>query len=437
MKRIWQKLNKEKLVVILLVLIQVFVNKSAIYADPEQQVVCMVASGILLLLLSVYALYIQRKNMMWFMAGILVLYFNYSLAASVYFSPDALPKSYKPFVYGELLRGVNIVLVFLAVFLCVLKKGTGENKRLFTEKFSCDWLVTVGASVYIAAAPFLFYSTESFGTRGIASAFYEYSLIVLIVALAFCGRNLKALFLLLIASGWIIVHGLLHGERILALQMMIALGVYLMLHKISLKLIIPGCLVGIFVFTLVGLSRGLTDLEGDIITQAFEFLKTRGMANDTCYAAFKTSLNVIRFADVTPWPDRMLFFLRYLLYIVAGSAVKDVNLAVLALKVGTHGGGGWLPVYFYFWLGYLGVILSGAALGKLVNKLSEVHVGDKFLSYLALYVVSTLPRWYLYSPAALTRGLLMYILVFTAAALAHRIAGKVYRLCTGMLKKGT
>ncbi len=435
MVEIWQKMRKEKLVFVLLVLIQFFANTAALNAEPEEQVICMAASGALFLILSVYVACLQRKNMLCFVLSIAILYFNYSLVAGVYWSADSLPRIFDSHSYDELLRGMNLVLVFFTTFLCCLKANREADIHVFLEKYPCSWLIVLASAVYISAAPFLFYNTESFGTRGIASAFYEYSLVILIVALAFCGRNLKALSILMLASGWIILHGLLHGERALALQMLIICGVYLMLHRFSLKLIIPGCIAGIFVFTLFGLYRGLNDLEGDVLTQVFRFLKNGGMANDTSFAAFQTSLNVVRFADMSSLSERLTLFLRYLLYIVAGGAVKDVNLARLALEAGVHGGGGWLPGYFYFWLGYPGVILSAAALGWFVNRISRLSKENKFQNYLSLYVLATVPRWYLYSPSALTRGLLLYILVFAAAQFVHRYSGQAYRLCVEKLEK--
>ena len=217
--------------------------------------------------------------------------------------------------------------------------------------------------------------------------------------------------------------------------MMIVWGLYLLLHVLSLRLIIPACIVGIFVFTIFGMYRGLSALEGNVFTSVFQSLLHGGMANDTSYAAFQTSMNVLRLEDISTIWERLWLFLKYLAYIFAGSAVPDVNLAVLALEVGWHGGGGWLPVYFDFWLGFPGVIVVGVLLGWLINKASTLRRGKDYFNYLALYVVATSPRWYLYSPSPLTRGLLMYTLAFVGATAVHRYAKPVWTWCVGKFKE--
>ena len=173
--------------------------------------------------------------------------------------------------------------------------------------------------------------------------------------------------------------------------------------------------------------RGLSDLDGNVLESVFNSLLRGGLANDTSYAAYQTSMNILRFADITSLWNRLLYFLKYLLYIVAGSAVPDVNLSILALEVGGHGGGGWLPTYAYFWLGYIGVIAAGVGLAWLVNTTTNLQKRRSYLNYLALYIVATSPRWYLYSPSPLTRGLLMFTLFFVAAVAAEKIVSVVGR----------
>ena len=442
LSRIWNEkkgplLNvwNEKKVFIILVLVQVLANLLVNALDLGGHAVAMATSGLILLTLSGYTTYYQRKNMLSFMLSIVLLYFNYSLVASVYWNADSLPAHFAGYSLAVLLRGINIVLIFFVSFLCALKDNSVIEKCVFLTKHSTNWLITAAGATYIALAPFLFYHTESFGTRGVASAFYEYSLIILVVILCFSGRNWKALAILMASSIWMILHGLLHGERVLALQMMIVWGLYLLLHVLSLRLIIPACIVGIFVFTIFGMYRGLSALEGNVFTSVFQSLLHGGMANDTSYAAFQTSMNVLRLEDISTIWERLWLFLKYLAYIFAGSAVPDVNLAVLALEVGWHGGGGWLPVYFDFWLGFPGVIVVGVLLGWLINKVSTLRRGKDYFNYLALYIVATSPRWYLYSPSPLTRGLLMYTLAFVGATAVHRYAKPVWTWCVGKFKE--
>lgn len=425
----------EKKVWIILVVVQVFANALINALNHGGHVVAMATSGLLLMAIAVYATWYQRKNLLSFMLNIVLLYFNYSLVAGVYWNTESMSGIFSSYSYAELLRGINVVLIFYVVYLCTLSGCEVREKRVFLEKSTPNWLITAGGAAYIALAPFLFYHTETFGVRGIASAFYEYALIILLVALAFSGRDWKALILLAISSAWIVLHGLMHGERVLALQLMLVWGLYLLLHILSLKMIVPACVVGIFVFTIFGVYRGISELNGDVFSNILHRLLDGGMANDTSYAAFQTSLNVLRLAEQSTIWERLWLFLKYLAYIFAGSAVPDTNLALLAFeKIGWHGGGGWLPVYFDFWLGFPGVIASGVLLGWLINKVSALNRKRDYLNYLALYVVATSPRWYLYSPAPLTRGLLMYTLAFIGATVVHRYGKTVLMWCVAKIK---
>lgn len=433
MRALWKNMRKEKIVFAFLVLIHFFLNMFGIAQSSEVQVVLLATSGALFLVLSVYVCFLQRKNMLIFAMSLMVLYFNYSLVAGVCWSTDALPRIFSGQTFGELLRAVNIVLVFFMVFICFLKDNTEIDITVYLKKQRCSWIIVGVGTAYISLAPFLFYRTESFGSRGVITPFYEYSLVVMIVALAFCGRNWVAISALIASSGWIIVHGLLHGERALALQMLIAWGVYLLLHRFSLKWIIPAGFVGIVVFTLFGLTRGMNNVDENTLQKVYRFLLNGGLANDTSFAAFQTSVDVVRLADASTIGERLLLFCRYLLYIVGGSAVQGVHLEELSREVGTHGGGGWLPFYFHFWFGYAGVVVIGCIVGWMINKLSHLQSEKHYLTYLSLYIVSTVPRWYLYSPAPLTRSMIIFSIIFGAAWLFYQYAGQVWRACVNRL----
>lgn len=423
MRTLWEK----KRIWIIIVCVQVLLNIVGQFLWQWAQLTLMFSSGCVLLVLSVYAVYCQRNNVLMMLLNIVLLYFNYSLVASVYWNTGSLDPIFSSYSWNEFLRGINIELVFFGTYVVFLRENNVIDNRVFLQRGKPVYCVVIACAAYIVLAPFLFYHTEAFGTRGVVTAFYEYSLIVLIVALCLCNRDIKAIGLLLAASVWLIVHGILHGERVLALQLMIVWGLYLLLHVLTVKLIIPACIGGIFFFTVFGMYRGLSDLDGNVLESVFNSLLRGGLANDTSYAAYQTSMNILRFADITSLWNRLLYFLKYLLYIVAGSAVPDVNLSILALEVGGHGGGGWLPTYAYFWLGYIGVIAAGVGLAWLVNTTTNLQKRRSYLNYLALYIVATSPRWYLYSPSPLTRGLLMFTLFFVVAVAAEKIVSVVGR----------
>lgn len=432
-KTLWQR----KRIWIIVLVAQVLLNMIGQMLPDGVQVALMASSGAVLLAFSVRVVYSQRSNMLSMLLNIVLLYFNYSLVAAVYWNTGGLEKIFDGYTWKEFLKCINIELLFWGTYTLFLKDCPKANKRVFLQKGQPNYLIIAACTVYIVLAPFLFYHTDKFGVRGLITPLYEYAIIVMIVGLRFARRNINGVVPLLTASCWMILHGLMHGERILALQMMIVWGLYLLLHVLSVKLVIPACFVGIFLFTVFGIYRGMASLEGNFLSHTFKTLFSGGMANDTAYFAYWASLSINRLAEATPFFERLLYFLRYIGYIFLGSVIPDSNLSVLSSQVNYHLGGGWLPFYIHFWLGGTGVLLGGGGLAWLVNKVTGLQRKKQFCNYLAIYLVATAPRWYLYSPASLTRGLLFFSVFYYGCAMVDRWSPVVLEKLIGKLKRKT
>ena len=415
-KDLWQR----KRIWIILLAVQILLNMIGQLLPDEIQIVLMASSGIVLLAFSTYAVYTQRSNILVVLLNIMLLYFNYSLVAAVYWNTNLLEPFFKDYSWREFLKCINIELLFYGAYAVLLKDKPKANKRVYLLKGKANYLIVAMCSLYIAAAPFLFYHTEKFGVRGVITPLYEYALLIMIIGLRFCRRDVKGLVPLLLASAWIIMHGLMHGERVLALQMMIVWGLYLLLHMLSVKLIIPACVAGILFFSIFGIFRGAASLDGNFLKVTLHRLLNGGMANDTSYYAYWAGMSINRLAGITPFYERLFLFAKYIGYIFLGSAIPDANLSLLSSTVNFHYGGGWLPFYMYFWLGYPGVLLAGIGLAALINKVAKLRNKRTFCNYLSIYLVATAPRWYLYAPATLTRGVLLFSLFYYTCAVANK-----------------
>lgn len=415
-KSLWQR----KRIWIILLAVQILLNIIGQILPSGVQIVLMGSSGAVLLTFSGYAVYTQRSNILVMLLNIMLLYFNYSLVAAVYWNTDALDAIFAGYSWNEFLKCINIELLFYGAYALLLKDKPKVNKRVYLSKGKANYLIVAMCSLYIAVAPFLFYHTEQFGVRGTITPLYEYALIVMILGLRFCRRDVKAIAPLLVVSGWIILHGLMHGERVLALQMMIVWGLYLLLHMLSVKLIIPACIAGIFLFTIFGIFRGAASLGGNFLEVTMQRLLNGGMANDTSYYAYWASMSIKRFADVTPFFERLLYLIRYIGYIFLGSVIPKADISTLAVQLNVHTGGGWLPFYAHFWLGYPGALLTGIGLAVLLNKVTGLRHKRKFCNYLSIYLVATAPRWYLYAPATLTRGVMFFSLFYYACVMVNK-----------------
>ena len=419
---------RRKWLLIVVLSLQIILNMICPFLSNSVQIAMMASSGVIFLLLSLYAIYTQRSNMLAVLLNILILYFNYSLVASIYWNTDGLEHVFyrDKYVWSEFLHCINIILLFFGMYVLFLEDKPHVDRKVYRKQGAPNYVIVAACTLYIAAAPFLFYQTESFGARGVITPLYEYSLIVMIVGMIFTRRRILALTPLFLASSWMILHGLMHGERISALQMMIVWGIYLLLHVLSLKLIIPACLAGVFLFTIFGIFRGVADLDGNFLMTTFKRLLNGGLVNDTAYHAYWAGMSIVRFAEITPFYERILYFLRYVVYVFFGSGVSDADLSSLSSMVNVHVGGGWLPFYAFYWLGYAGVIFSGLGLAKLFNYVTGLQENKTFSNFLAIYLVATIPRWYLYTPTSLTRGVMFFTLFYLACFIGDKVLMHVY-----------
>ena len=106
--------------------------------------------------------------------------------------------------------------------------------------------------------------------------------------------------------------------------------------------------------------------------------------------------------------------------LIGGGKIPNSNLATFTHKYYLHYYGGVLPIFAHFYLGYLGVILLAMYLSILLNKFILGKCERKFSGIrkcIGIYITSTVPRWYLYSPTSITRGILIFVVVYMACYL--------------------
>ena len=79
-----------------------------------------------------------------------------------------------------------------------------------------------------------------------------------------------------------------------------------------------------------------------------------------------------------------------------------------------HSNGGILPLYLYFYLGWMSIPITAVIISKYLNLISKLEE-KRFKKYHVLifsYIFVTAPRWILYSPNQLIRGVLLFSMVF-------------------------
>ncbi len=251
------------------------------------------------------------------------------------------------------------------------------------------------------------------------SALYEYLVIFFIIAFYLSSGN-KALdriisFLIIINC----IYVFLNGERIAAIQFAIVFFLRFFMHKLSKKILFIGMIVGIIGLNAIGMWRGLTDFNVSLLIDSIKKLFSSGMLLDTAYSAEASGLGMIKLAQDYSIMGRLRLFFIYVMYIFVGSKPLGIesNLIRLAQQQYHYStGGGVLPCFGLFYLGYPGVVLLGALVGKYLKMIGGyVFETSNYRRCLAAFIFASFMRWYLYSPSPLLRGALLFTIMFFIA----------------------
>lgn len=419
-----KKLSKEsalKFLVVIIFFFQIVWNYGVIFFGNNNKIEqSIISSGLVLIIGSIYSVYSYRRNILAVILHIMLAYFNYSVVVSVCWNLNNLHSIFNGYTYDEQLNGISIVLVFWCSYIVTIQTNIGFDRLAFKRQSGSNEIFVFGCVVYTFCAPFLFYSSAEFGERGGGSPLYEYTIIIILVGIYFTGRRKKNLIALGAASTFFSLHGLLYGERVSALQITIIWGIYLLLDRLDVKTIMIACVGGVVGLTVVGMVRGISAWHSGAIKEAVDILLEERLANSTSYFAYQSGLSIYRLEFEVPLINRLIQFGAFVFYIFLGSIVPNSNLSVIASEYNHNWGGGWLPFYCHFWFGIIGVIFMAVFVGKIVQMACSPCMGSYYKNYLRLYVIATVPRWYLYSPSAICRGILIFTVLFFVLNLMDR-----------------
>jgi hypothetical protein len=147
-------------------------------------------------------------------------------------------------------------------------------------------------------------------------------------------------------------------------------------------------------------------------------------AFSTAYFAYFASLTFIAVKPIYPLIERIFQFKDFLVSQFVLGTVGE-SLDAISLRHYYHAHGGVLPIYLYYYLGWLGVSISGIVVGLYLRFMSLTkHKKSELKNIVAIYITSTVPRWYLYSPNQLIRGVMIMSLMYLAYSFIYSITQK-------------
>ena len=264
------------------------------------------------------------------------------------------------------------------------------------------------------------------------TAIFEYFLVLYPVAYFFSGREKRKIAFLLTVGALYSMKAVLFGGRVEMLQLLLLVFI---LHfdniRTSLFKILIIAIPAVIFFILLGVLRGAPEIG---IAGAFEVLKENfGLIKYTVFAnhidVYYSSTRLYGFCNIGILSDYervKIFFYNVLAVVVPyGALPPEANLAAFKQDDYPAGGGGLVPVYFFIYLGYFGVIMIAIILGLFLRKIiKNTHsVSMYFLVYMIM-ILSTYPRWYAYSANVIYKFCLYAVIVLFFANMASRYLQK-------------
>lgn len=388
-----------------------------------------IITSFVLLVLNGYIIWRVRRNRLLLILFGIVGYANYGVVSANYLNPieGTLYTIYSGTQEAHL--ALIILVAFISIIVCFLPsriKHFAFGDSLPSKNRPNNFLLACLLVSLICICIFGFVRPENLGSeRSDPSALYEYSTILFIVAFYFVGDSKfakSAVLSLLIVYA---VQNLIYGGRVTALQLILVAFLFMFNKRTRTSLLIVIVLVGFVFFLGFGMVRTQIWDQGFFsVIDGFCLRLSNGLAWDTAYSSWHTSITFIVFGESISGSEHLHYLLSWLASIFLGGSIPDSRLPIVTESYYLHFGGGFLPIYAWFYFGIVGIAFAAFAVSAIVygvNKIEkQVALFKNVLVLDLVYLVITVPRWYLYSPSQLTRGLLLCTLVCVFLLLIDR-----------------
>ncbi len=361
------------------------------------------------LVMSGILLYKSRNNTLMTLIAFFILYSNYSIVVGEYLVGGELGVPFYEMKTPEY-YGMAIKILFVFMFIVTLfyedRQINATHCYLEPRNNLLIFIVLVILLLYILVfevdrSPRLVYSVR-------ISPMYEYSGLVFLLAFYYSKASFFSNTLLIGLASVFIVQDMIFGGRITSLQLMIFLATTIFVHKLSFRRILIGGFAGIFLNSVVGvyrssytLTRSLKDIFVDLLSGYLVF--------DTPVYAYFASVTHIAASKVASSNVRYTSLWSFVKSIVFGSNEISANVtSLVARDYFWNLGGGLMPTHFFFWLGWIGVVIIACIVVCVLNRIGS-HGSSDLLVLITMAITVYSPRWYLYSPLAFVRGPFVFV----------------------------
>lgn len=378
-----------------------------------------VAIFVLLIFCSLCLMIATRNNVILFVISFVIAYSNYSAGLvntfPPYFGYDTIYSSDPVSALG-----MSLLLLFTALLLVFMPTeirpvgNIGVFDRWQGVKYSL--VLVIAISVVLILIFFTCSSGFSVGSSGRAdnNSIFEYAYVLFIFGFMIAGRNIKLRTAMIAVALLYLAQVFLGGNRASGLAIVLLLFVLFVADRITWFQLIPYLLLGFLALVSLGYFRGGDSFFLFKLFDALNELGNTGGVWDTASYAFHQSIAFLRLDDVIGLDEKVYLLKQWILsWFVGSSAAPDSALSTYCQALYPGMGGGFLPLYAYFYLGLPGVVVSSGFIAWLFKKISLLSDTKSDLIFcISLSVSTTCCRWYIYSPAPLTSSLFFISIIY-------------------------
>lgn len=364
--------------------------------------------SLLLLLLSFRLIYVFKSNIYMSIVAITIFYFNYSIAVGEFLVGNVRANfnlrytNYEYYIMSLIM--IIIFVLILNIFCRKIKKR--ENYFPYKNNIIIFYLLY---SLIILINIFFFdrsYS-ETYIVRGNSIQGYSFLLFIFLIYYSGNLRNRKIMILILVFL--VSIQSMIFGGRGSIVPILILIMCTIFIDLLNFKRILLLIMVGIMLMTLVGSYRHSNSL--DLVSVYTEF-KELLFVQDTSVMAFTASTTHLGAADYFETSQRVHSLIDFILSIFIGGSSEIVamgNVSKVAESIYPNIGGGIFVTHFYFWLGWIGVILSGVIVSWVLNR--GMNSNKNLGKLIFTSIIINIANWYLYGPLQLFRGGIFIVII--------------------------
>lgn len=373
--------------------------------------------AILCIVLNIHIIYKCKNNIQLFLVNLIILYFNYSALINYYFFKHSSVLSFEQ-CNNNNTKGICIICLYIFM-VCFdffidwkeikLFKFDIYNKSNFTWHILNLLLLLIYMYSLIKRGSI---NSNSYQVYNIA--IFEYCYLLFILEIYFSNKTKSNIIFMSCILIIFLVQDVYYGGRISSLEFILVFYIMIYYKFLNKKKIIFIIIITISLFTIVSIYRISYSFDKISLGTITNKIFNTKFALDSASNSYYSTLCAVEAHNSMTTNQRLENFIGFVINDIIGIDLYNYSeLPTLIHKIGYFNiGGCWYIGYFYFWFGINGILFSSIILTYIINKLVNSHNNSNFNKLLYVVTISTIPRWYLYIPSALFRGIIIFTIIY-------------------------